>query len=193
MARSGLTADEVEALDTDDVSIPILEEGVYIGTNDTVWKRMLAAVIASNLRCEVMISSPKKNLRMKTMVFIGHEEDVQVASECYKLTIKVAQRCFRRYSKWSSDRDLPIDTKSQKVRNSYYVGFVEGLNEAYSYQVEENSELAIALQLPSDVRAFVDAKNLDAAPNRKVGFGDLFIRNHGYQDGYSYGTGHTLD
>lgn len=127
------------------------------------------------------------------MVFIGHEEDVQVASECYKLTIKVAQRCFRRYSKWRSDRCFPIDTKSKKVRNSYYVGFVEGLNEAYSYQVEKNSELAIALQLPSDVRAFVDAKNLDYAPNRKVGFGNQHIRSHGYQGGYSYGTGHTLD
>lgn len=193
MARSGLTADDVEALGADDVEIPILEEGVYIGTNDTVWKKLLAAVIADNFRCEVMICSAVKNLRMKTIVFIGHEEDVQVASECYKLTIKVAQRCFKRYSKWRSDRCFPIDTKSKKVRNSYYVGFVEGLNEAYSSQVTENQELAIALLLPSDVRAFVDAKNLDYAPNRKVGFDNQHIRSHGYQDGYSYGTAHSLD
>lgn len=167
MAKSGLSADQVEALSADDATIPIVEGDVYIGTNDIAWKKMLAAVIADNFRCEAIFCSAQKNVRMKTIVFIGRDEDVRIASECYKLTIKTAQRCFKRYSKWRTDRYFPINTKSAKVRNSYYIGFVEGLDDAFRFQVEESPELAIALQLPRDVKAYIDAKDLNYALTEK--------------------------
>lgn len=193
MARSGLTAEQVDALGAENVQFPVTQDGVYIGTNDVAWKKMLATVIGENFRCEAIACSAERNARMKTVVFVGHKDDVQVASECYRATIKAAQRCFKRYSKWRTERRCPIDARSAKVRNSYYVGFVEGLDDAYSRQLEEIPELAISLQVPSDVRAFVGLMNLGEGRKPRIDAGIRGIRSNGYEDGYRYGTGRTLD
>lgn len=99
LAKNNLTAEQVGALGSEDPSASIEEEPVYIGSNDVVWKRMLASAIAENLRCRVMLTAFPDKPRAKIIVFVGHAEDAAVASECYRLTLKVAQRCFKRYSK----------------------------------------------------------------------------------------------
>lgn len=152
LAKSNLTAEQVGALGSEDPSASIEEEPVYIGSNDVVWKRMLASAIAENLRCRVMLTAFPDKPRAKIIVFVGHAEDAAVASECYRLTLKVAQRCFKLYSKSCRDSGCPIDVTVTAVRNAYYIGFAEGLYDAYSQQVAENSELAICLQVPSDVQ-----------------------------------------
>lgn len=148
LAKSNLTAEQVGALGSEDPSASIEEEPVYIGSNDVVWKRMLASAIAENLRCRVMLTAFPDKPRAKIIVFVGHAEDAAVASECYRLTLKVAQRCFKLYSKSCRDSGCPIDVTVTAVRNAYYIGFAEGLYDAYSQQVAENSELAICLQVP---------------------------------------------
>lgn len=57
MARSGLTAEQVDALGAENVQFPVTQDGVYIGTNDVAWKKMLAAVIGENFRC-LLLASP---------------------------------------------------------------------------------------------------------------------------------------
>ena len=57
MARSGLTAEQVDALGAENVQFPVTQDGVYIGTNDVAWKKMLAAVIGENFRCEAIACS----------------------------------------------------------------------------------------------------------------------------------------
>lgn len=57
LAKSNLTAEQVDALGSEDPSASIEEEPVYIGSNDVVWKRMLASAIAENLRCRVMLTA----------------------------------------------------------------------------------------------------------------------------------------
>ena len=71
MARSGLTAEQVDALGAENVQFPVTQDGVYIGTNDVAWKKMLAAVIGENFRCEAIACSAERNARMKTVVFVG--------------------------------------------------------------------------------------------------------------------------
>lgn len=109
LAKSNLTAEQVGALGSEDPSASIEEEPVYIGSNDVVWKRMLASAIAENLRCRVMLTAFPDKPRAKIIVFVGHVEDAAVASECYRLTLKVAQRCLKRYSKSCRDSGCPID------------------------------------------------------------------------------------
>ena len=176
-----------------DSVVSIEEEPVYIGSNDVVWKRMLASAIAENLRCRVMLTALPDKPRAKIIVFVGHAEDAAVASECYRLTLKVAQRCFKLYSKSCRDSGCPIDVTVTAVRNAYYIGFAEGLYDAYSQQVAENSELAICLQVPSDVQAFFEAKHLNSIPKRRITVSDEQTRDNGRIDGYSYGTGRTFD
>lgn len=127
LAKSNLTAEQVGALGSEDPSASIEEEPVYIGSNDVVWKRMLASAIAENLRCRVMLTAFPDKPRAKIIVFVGHAEDAAVASECYRLTLKVAQRCFKLYSKSCRDSGCPIDVTVTAVRNAYYIGFAEGL------------------------------------------------------------------
>lgn len=193
LAKSNLTAEQVGALGSEDPSASIEEEPVYIGSNDVVWKRMLASAIAENLRCRVMLTAFPDKPRAKIIVFVGHAEDAAVASECYRLTLKVAQRCFKLYSKSCRDSGCPIDVTVTAVRNAYYIGFAEGLYDAYSQQVAENSELAICLQVPSDVQAFFEAKHLNSIPKRRITVSDEQTRDNGRIDGYSYGTGCTFD
>lgn len=85
LAKSNLTAEQVGALGSEDPSASIEEEPVYIGSNDVVWKRMLASAIAENLRCRVMLTAFPDKPRAKIIVFVGHAEDAAVASECYRL------------------------------------------------------------------------------------------------------------
>lgn len=124
LAKSNLTAEQVGALGSEDPSASIEEEPVYIGSNDVVWKRMLASAIAENLRCRVMLTAFPDKPRAKIIVFVGHAEDAAVASECYRLTLKVAQRCFKLYSKSCRDSGCPIDVTVTAVRNAYYIGFL---------------------------------------------------------------------
>lgn len=119
LAKSNLTAEQVGALGSEDPSASIEEEPVYIGSNDVVWKRMLASAIAENLRCRVMLTAFPDKPRAKIIVFVGHAEDAAVASECYRLTLKVAQRCFKLYSKSCRDSGCPIDVTVTAVRNAY--------------------------------------------------------------------------
>lgn len=60
MARSGLTAEQVDALGAENVQFPVTQDGVYIGTNDVAWKKMLAAVIGENFRCEAIACSAER-------------------------------------------------------------------------------------------------------------------------------------
>lgn len=144
---------------------------------------------AANLALQRLLA--KSNLTAEQVGALGSEDPS--ASECYRLTLKVAQRCFKLYSKSCRDSGCPIDVTVTAVRNAYYIGFAEGLYDAYSQQVAENSELAICLQVPSDVQAFFEAKHLNSIPKRRITVSDEQTRDNGRIDGYSYGTGRTFD
>lgn len=81
LAKSNLTAEQVGALGSEDPSASIEEEPVYIGSNDVVWKRMLASAIAENLRCRVMLTAFPDKPRAKIIVFVGHAEDAALRSQ----------------------------------------------------------------------------------------------------------------
>lgn len=186
VARGGLTMDEVGAIGRAPEGAVVEIKGVKLGSSGLPWKRSLACVVAENYRCELYF----RRLGSKAWaVFVGLDEDADVASECFKATFNAAKRCFRRYSDSYRKGHGLTGTATTGFKNSYYLGFGKGLAAAYKEQKASDESLAIVLQVPAIVKAAYDSIDLKAPRATRVTVcGDQEVREAGYRDGYSMGA-----
>lgn len=185
VARGGLTMDEVGAIGRAPEGA-VAEIKVRLGSSGLPWKRSLAGVVAENYRCELYI----RKLGSKAWaVFVGLDEDADVASECFKATLNAAKRCFRRYSDSYRKGHGVTGNATTGFKNSYYLGFCNGIGAAYKEQKASDESLAIVLQVPAIVKAAYDSIDLKTPRATRVTVcGDQKVREVGYRDGYSMGT-----
>lgn len=116
MAEYDVTMKEVEAEDESD---NIVSSTVEVGMGNK-WKYMLANLIAKNFRCRFFTRGKAK------MVFYGYETDAEIASMTFKYLFTVGNRASTNYyNRLKKEEGVCFDGSG--VRNSYLIGFVEGI------------------------------------------------------------------
>lgn len=187
LAKYNLSMSEIAG---DEGGDEVEERKIDCGTSNQLWKLELAQVIAHNFRCEMFMN---RCGRRKSAVLVGEAQDVEIAVEVVNAAVKAAMRLFRKWSaKAKADYELAYgfapDTSKAVFRNGYYFGFVEGMRKAYEEQLANDGELAIVLQTPAVVKAYMDGLGLGKGRKSKPVAVDEGAYCNGRDDGYGYGS-----
>lgn len=80
------------------------------------------------------------------------------------------------------------------VKNSYCLGFIEGLENSYREQLEQDETMALAIVVPESVNRYMnDELNCKKMKPRPITVSsDSSIEDAGRQDGYGFGQGDRI-
>ena len=194
LAKTGLTlADVEEAEEAKQEALHM--KGTRFASAIPAWKVSLANVIAENYRCRTGIRySGYPGARRKRVEFIGMGEDAEVAAGCYRATVSCAQRLLRRWAAAQRKRGLVDSKLCTYEKNSYYLGFVDGLKQAYEEQKRGDETMALALAVPAEVNHFMDqAAHKPYRAGRVTVSTDPRFEQAGREDGHAFGAGTSFD
>lgn len=118
----------------------------------------LARVISSNFRCTFLISG----YRTKRAIFIGFEEDVQIAKMVYEAAgIFMKKEAVRTYDRlYEAEKKQYGCMVSKNVTESYCLGFVQGLRNQFKKNYDANEGYALMAITPTAVIEHVAKKKL---------------------------------
>lgn len=101
------------------------------------WEKMLAGIISRNFRCSWYYSGKyvEGSVQMKrSIVFVGYETDVVLATEMYQLAISAVKFYTKKFMKVVNPRGNRKG--SDRVKNDYMRGFIDGLAMKFEEQVK---------------------------------------------------------
>lgn len=188
LASSGLSLDEVGRSNGSET----VEEEVACGQQAPAWKCFLANAIAGNFRCMTFMSRKYAGVDAggrtrwsRSFVFIGAGDDAAIAAKAFSASLAAAENC------WDAYRRQNGPFRYSRVRNTYLVGFAQGLADAYDEQRTESAEMALALRVPLQVRQAVDAMDLRTEKFSYASAGSA-VKAAGAADGYGFGKGDRI-
>jgi|SRR5690625_918538 len=120
------------------------------------WERSLATVVSDNFRCTWYYNSKKLEGRKQVsrrIIFVGYEEDVELATEMYSLVIEVVKFYSSRFIKREGiqgDRGKTLEAK-----DDYISGFISGLEKKFEEQISDN-EWGLVIVTPKAVNEKLD-------------------------------------
>lgn len=119
------------------------------------YERELASIVAKNFRCKNWIRS--RNIEGRTQIqrkimFMGADQDVELATEMYKLVISAVEFYTQRYVKKNS---LGVRSHTQSLKNDYINGFIDGLERKFEEQIQ-SQEWGLVLVVPMEVEERFD-------------------------------------
>ncbi len=196
LAKGNISMAEIEAeyAESPEHTVDEVSEDVGAGSA-TSWKTTLAYTIAKNYRCDTYLRCTHKGGKetAKHVVFVGQDEDAQIARDVFAVSVRVAQRLYRA---WCGDERKSNGSwwkATTAIRNGWYHGFVRGLADAYAEQVSSDSELALAVQTPALVRERMDELSKGFKSRRSRGIGlDSAAFAAGTRSGHDFGCGDRL-
>lgn len=181
MAKHGIELSEVE--EVEEQAKEVVDEQVTNRGRTPFWKKQLASVVAENFRC----TNYNSRWGGKSIIrFIGLKEDVEIAKEIYKFAVEVLERTCNAYIKNVVLEQGDADTYG--LRNDYRLGFIKGLKEKYTEQVEKMDLAPILVQ---DMLVVQKVENMGftkgvSSKVRRSGSQDAY--NQGFQTGKSLGS-----
>lgn len=192
LTKNNLTEADVKLSDV--APLEIVEEViVHHSGRINEWVKMVHSTIASNFRCIGTITHNRIS-HEASLEFYGHKTDVLIASRTFEAAINAAQRLAKECEARFLADSVLNDTPYSFDRFHYLKGFAIGLDEAYDRARKNDSELALIVQTPQDVRDAVDniasgkaRVRLDVDPFE---FDDAFMS--GYDDGRNVGAGNRI-
>lgn len=108
------------------------------------WKEKLAAILASNFRCQV-IRRRKHEKGITQISFFGYDFDAELCKNVYEATLS-----YLDYRLKHLDRTA-ITGSYKEYKKSYLLGFLEGLRQRFKEQVQSSEEFALVAQVPAEV------------------------------------------
>lgn len=150
------------------------------------WQSYLARAIALNMRCENYTEirwDSDKGKYVKKTVFVGLPEDVKVVIMSYDICQRSARKLYRSWAQEYRKANY-LGTISTKLRKSWYLGFVHGIDSALEEQKNSTQELALALQTPTLVEEHMESLNLRKSKSRGCRVNDTAY-NAGFESGKS--------
>ena len=149
------------------------------------YESSLATVIANNFRC-ISYSTGNRS-RGKEIIFLGLEEDVEIAQEVFIFALK-------KMKKLAEQKIKEIDSNDKKYKssfkNDFYRGFIDGLDRGFKEQVEQNSwEMVLVI----DSLVLKEAESLNLKKVKPKGIPPKFsnnkkLYNEGYKNGKDFGS-----
>ena len=117
-----------------------------------------------------------------------------VAAGCFRATRHAIERCFTSYVERRFHETGVRIGKQSGSKNSYCLGFVEGLKQAYGEQVAADESFALAVVVPESVTRFINEQHdIKTEPKQHyIVSQDTSIHDAGAEDGYGYGKGDRI-
>lgn len=127
-------------------------------------------------------------------VFVGESQDAMVASGCFRATKHAIENCFKKFCDRRSEEYGTKIGRRAGVKNSYCLGFIEGLENSYREQLEQDETMALAIVVPESVTRYMDEElNLKKMKRQPITVSsDTSIEDAGRQDGYGFGQGDRI-
>lgn len=128
------------------------------------WERMLASIISKNFRVtnytEWIIKKGEKRKKRRVM-FLGYEKDVALAKEMYILAYDVLTHYTKNFVEqhYTDTNEKRNRGNTERLKNSYIQGFLNGLKEKFEDQISEmREEYGLVLLTPVKVQEAYDKK-----------------------------------
>lgn len=148
MVKYGVDPKEI----TDDKDILEVMENSATEFKRVYWyERELAGIVAKNFRCKHYYENRKRwddKQVQRRIMFMGTEQDSELASEMYKLVVSAIEFYTQKYLKNTEE-------KTRSTKNDYMNGFIAGLEEKFEEQMK-NQEWGLVLQVPKEVHEKYD-------------------------------------
>lgn len=196
MARYKVTEAEVSDAKKAELNHVSYEEQTFSGIVNT-WFNELAHTIAENHCCGVCRRVCGQAVRKNSagyVVFVGLEEDPEIARELFSYSVQHIQAQAREYKEYITARQLyPANQRKERSaawENSYAQGFCKGLSDQYAAQFaqekgKEAATMALALVQPQEVKDYMSG--LKSAPfSRRVHNENESARAQGYNAGRNF-------
>jgi len=188
MALNGLEDGDIDPSERGDVE----EKEIDLGSRAERWKLLLVAVLAENFRCMTYRYISRKVRRdggkgsspvvHSVVVILGRGEDVKIVFDAFCRCVTAVSRFAMEYRKRTEER-------WRTVRNSYFMGFVRGLEDRFEEQRKKNPEWGLVLVRDPEVESAYEALGLkNGGASRTVLRGQ-----NAYADGYARVKGFSLE
>lgn len=151
MAKHNISASQIEAFESkSEIHLANRKFGRVLW-----WHKQLAIVIAKAFRCQAIMCGT-------SLQFVGLNEDSEIAKEVFEGALE-----HIKYRK----SQMFYATKEEK--NSYVIGFIEGLKDKLEKQAEQLSQesYALAILVPAEVTDYVTT---NASGSKEVSFPSSF-------------------
>jgi len=142
MAEYGISQADVDATESAQEARETGTDGVNVGGRNERWLWALAHAVASNFRCFAyrFRDRDEDGKLTHTFTFFGYGDYAAIAAETFHFAWMSARSCFREYRKSVARPGFD----GRKLRGSYFVGFVDGLREAFAENVTEKALVVVA-------------------------------------------------
>lgn len=141
LAKHKLSLADVKNANIEEVKVVSHETDVVY--RKSKWKGVLASIISENFSCHVF-SRLNKSYRV---CFLGREEDVTVCNLVFEYAIDCIDSKVKMYQSKYRKKGLSV----KGLENTYALGFVNGLEESFRKQKENNKEWGLVLTKPKEV------------------------------------------
>ena len=119
------------------------------------YERELAYIVAKNFRCKYFMRGEyvtgKAQIQRKIM-FMGLNQDAELATEMYRLVISAIEFYTHKYIK---EHGIGIRQHTQQLKNDYMIGFIDGLERKFEEQIQVQ-EWGLVLATPKEVEEKYD-------------------------------------
>lgn len=154
MLKHDISMDTIDVQDTQEN----IEDGqVTVHKKLFWWERLLANVMSENFRVKNYLNLRKETgfNRKSAIFFMGYKRDVDLAKEMYLLAYEAIVHYSKIYiEKYYQKNDL-MRTRGNTlmIKDSYMMGFIDGLKEKFEEQVQQmrEKENALMLLVPKEV------------------------------------------
>ncbi|MGO5579718.1 DUF2786 domain-containing protein [Streptococcus milleri] len=124
------------------------------------WKEKLAAILGENFRCKTI----RRRLVEKgitQMIFFGYDTDAELCTKVYEGALL--------YLDYRLKRLFPTVSKARwkDYKKSYFLGFLDGLDQRFKNQTQSSEEFALMVQVPAEVLE-EQARQMGNLKNRTV-------------------------
>lgn len=152
------------------------------------WKKSLSVIIGNNFKCEAYINV--KSGGLARICFIGRKTDVDIATEVFHFAIKSIEYNANKYVEIYKLKQEALHGKKPRntvsIRNQYINGFLQGLQDKFRKQIEEE-QWGLVLVKDDAVMEAIRLKNLQKGNRQKVTMSDnpeAFVK--GYKAGNEF-------
>lgn len=200
LAANNMTMDDIDL--TEDAP-EVNEFAEELGKRVPEWVKVLAYVIAKNYRCRYYMQTNRgtydywtgrRRVTGSRFVFVGESQDATVAAGCFRATKHAIENCFKKFCDSRFEQDGTIIGRCTGVKNSYCLGFIQGLQNSYREQLEQDETMALAIVVPESVTRYMndELKLKKMRPHSITVSSDTSIEDAGRQDGYGFGQGDRI-
>lgn len=119
------------------------------------YERKLAGIVSRNFRCKYYYRSKHVEGKLqiqRRIVFMGTEQDVELATAMYRLVVSAIEYYTQRYVKVNG---IGIRSHTQSLKNDYMSGFISGLDKKFEEQIQ-TQEWGLVLVIPKEVEEKYD-------------------------------------